>query len=66
MVVKIMKLYKISFICFILVFCFSLLGCEEEKEKITPQEIVDAFKENEKQHKKTPSNIEDLPDMIEF
>lgn len=46
------------------VFC--LIGCEEKKEKTKSQDIVDAFKENERQQHKKPSRIKDLPEMEIF
>lgn len=57
------KTFIFFFIC---VFSFMLIGCDEKKEKTTPQDIVDAFKENERQQHKKPSRIKDLPKMEIF
>lgn len=62
-----MKLISKAFLVVIIViFSFSLLGCEEKEEKVTPKDVVEAFKENERQHTKKPSSIKDLPEMKIF
>lgn len=51
-------------ICF---FSINLIGCnEEKKQELTPEKIVEAFKENERKHKKKPGNLDDLPNINYF
>lgn len=57
---------KTFFLVIIIIFSFGLLGCEKEEEKITPKDVVDALKENERQHAKKPSSIKELPEMEIF
>lgn len=57
---------KALFFCFICIFSFMLIGCEDKEKKASPQDIVDAFKENERQLHKKPSRIKDLPKMEIF
>lgn len=59
---------KIFTLLMIVAFSFGLLGCNEEKKnnptaKEIAKEVVEALKENERQQKKKPSSISELPDI---
>lgn len=61
------KYFKSIIFVFICFFSINLIGCnEEKKQELTPEKIVEAFKENERKHKKKPLSPKDLPDFNPF
>lgn len=61
-----MSYSKLIILIVVCIFSFNLVGCEDEKKPVTAKEIVKELRENEKQHKKDPGSIKDLPEMNIF